>query len=119
MNATCRPDAITKVDAWDAGQDPICRGAPCLIQAWAPKAERTAPQGCTIALAYAQLAAHGLGLGSSGSGGINTAAQAHRPLMEALGLTAGLVSHARILLGYPAETFTRIPVRKPVDLTWL
>ena len=107
------------VDAWDAGHDPICRGAPCLVQAWAPKDERTAPQGCTIALAYAQLAAHGLGLGSSWSGGINTAAQAHRPLMEVLGLTAGLVSHGTILLGYPAETFTRIPVRKPADVTWL
>jgi nitroreductase/NAD-dependent dihydropyrimidine dehydrogenase PreA subunit len=107
------------VDAWDAGQDQICRGAPCLIQAWAPKDERTAPQGCTIALAYAQLAAHGLGLGSSWSGGINTATQAHRPLMQVLGLPEGTVSYGTILLGYPAETFTRIPVRQPPGVTWI
>lgn len=107
------------VDAWDAGQDQICRGAPCVIQAWAPKDERTAPQGCTLALGYAQLAAYSMGLGSSWSGGINTAAQAHRPLMETLGLTEGTVSYGTILLGYPAETFLRIPVRKPLNVTWI
>ncbi len=37
-------------DAWDSGQDHISRGAPCMIQAWAPKDERTAPQATTIAL---------------------------------------------------------------------
>jgi nitroreductase/NAD-dependent dihydropyrimidine dehydrogenase PreA subunit len=106
------------VQAWDAGQDQIARGAPCIMQAWAPKDERTAPQAATIALAYAQLAAHALGLGSSWSGGINTAGQAHPPLIEALGLPEGTVSYGTILLGYPAEAFTRIPVRKPLDVTW-
>jgi nitroreductase/NAD-dependent dihydropyrimidine dehydrogenase PreA subunit len=104
--------------AWDSGQDQISRGAPCFIQAWAPKDERTAPQAATIALAYAQLAAHALGLGSSWSGGINTAAQAYPPLVELLGLPEGIVSFGTILIGYPAETFLRIPVRKPVDVTW-
>lgn len=105
-------------NAWDAGQDQISRGAPCFIQAWAPKNERTAPQAATIGLAYAQLAAHALGLGSSWSGGINTAAQAYPPLVEMLGLPEGTVSYGTILLGYPAETFGRIPVRKPLDVTW-
>jgi len=104
--------------AWDEGEDQIARGAPCFIQAWAPKDERTAPQAATIGLAYAQLAAHALGLGSSWSGGINTAAQAYPPLIELLGLPKGTVSYGTILLGYPAETFLRIPVRKPVDVTW-
>jgi len=53
--------------AWDEGEDQIARGAPCFIQAWAPKNERTAPQAATIALAYAQLAAHALGLGAVGA----------------------------------------------------
>lgn len=105
-------------NAWDAGQDQISRGAPCFIQAWAPKDERTAAQAATIGLAYAQLAAHALGLGSSWSGGINTAAQAYPPLIELLGLPQGTVSFGTILLGYPAETFGRIPVRKPLDVTW-
>lgn len=105
--------------AWDSGQDQISRGAPCFIQAWAPKDERTAPQATTIALAYAQLSAHALGLGSSWSGGINTAAQAYPPLIELLGLPEGTVSYGTILLGYPAEAFTQIPVRKALDVTWL
>jgi nitroreductase/NAD-dependent dihydropyrimidine dehydrogenase PreA subunit len=105
--------------AWDEGEDQIARGAPCFIQAWAPKDERTAPQAATICLAYAQLAAHALGLGSSWSGGINTAAQMYPPLIELLGLPEGIVSFGTILLGYPAETFLLIPVRKPVDVTWI
>ncbi|MEE4239010.1 MAG: nitroreductase family protein [Anderseniella sp.] len=107
------------VNAWEAGQDQISRGAPCFIQAWAPKDERTAPQAATIGLAYAQLAAHALGLGSSWSGGINTAAQAHPPLIELLGLPEGVKSFGTILLGYSAETFTGIPTRKPLNVTWL
>jgi hypothetical protein len=41
-----------------------------------------------------------------------------RPL-DHLGLPEGTVSYGTILLGYPAETFTRIPVRKTPDVTWL
>jgi nitroreductase/NAD-dependent dihydropyrimidine dehydrogenase PreA subunit len=106
------------ISAWDEGEDQISRGAPCFIQAWAPKDERTAPQAATIALAYAQLVAHALGLGSSWSGGINTAAQAYPPLIKLLGLPEGTVSFGTILLGYPAETFLQVPVRKPPDVTW-
>jgi len=65
------------------------------------------------------LAAHALGLGSSWSGGINTAAQMHPPLIELLGLPKGTVSCGTILLGYPAETFGRMPARKPANVTWL
>jgi len=104
--------------AWDEGEDQIARGAPCFLQAWAPKDERTAPQAATIALAYAQLAAHALGLGSSWSGGINTAAQAYPPLIELLGVPEGNVSFGTILLGYPAETFLRIPKRQLPDVSW-
>jgi nitroreductase len=104
--------------AWDEGEDQISRGAPCFIQAWAPKDERTAPQAATIALAYAPLAAHALGLGSSWSGGINTAAHAHPPLVDLLGLPEGTVSFGTILLGYPPETFFRIPERKLPEVTW-
>ena len=56
--------------------------------------------------------------GSSWSGGINTAAQAYPPLVEMLGLPEGTVSYGTILLGYSAENFGRIPVRKPLNVTW-
>jgi nitroreductase/NAD-dependent dihydropyrimidine dehydrogenase PreA subunit len=106
------------VEAWDGGQDRISRGAPCVIIAGAPKDERTAAPAAMIAIAYAQVAAPGLGLGTTFTGSINTAAQSYPPLIELLGLPEGYVPYGTFVLGYPAEKFQRIPKRKPVDVTW-
>lgn len=107
------------IDSWDGGQDPICRGAPCIIMACAAKDERTAPPGAMIAIHQIQLAATALGLGTSYSGSINTASQGYPPLVELLGLPEGYVPHATCVIGYPAETYPRIPARRPVDVKWL
>jgi hypothetical protein len=40
-------------------------------------------------------------------------------LIKLRGLPESIVSFGTILLGYPAETFLRMPVRKDVDVTWL
>jgi nitroreductase/NAD-dependent dihydropyrimidine dehydrogenase PreA subunit len=106
------------VEAWDGGQDRISRGAPCVIIACAPKDERTAPPAAMIAIAYFQVAAPGLGLGTTFTGSINTAAQSYPPLIELLGLPEGHVPYGTFVLGYPAEKFQRIPKRKSVDVTW-
>lgn len=107
------------VHSWDGGVDRIARGAPCIIMAYAPKDERTAPPAAMIAIAHIQLAAPGLGLGSTFTGSINTAAQGYPPLMEVLGLPEGFIQFGTFVIGYPAEKYQRIPVRKPVDVTWL
>jgi nitroreductase len=106
------------VEAWDGGQDRISRGAPCVIVACAPKDERTAPPAAMIAIAYAQVAAPGLGLGTTFTGSINTAAQAYPPLIELLGLPEGHMPYGTFVLGYPAEKFQRVPRRKPIEVTW-
>jgi nitroreductase/NAD-dependent dihydropyrimidine dehydrogenase PreA subunit len=106
------------VEAWDGGQDRISRGAPCIIMAYAKKDERTAPPAAMIAIAYVQLAAPGLGLGATFTGSINTACQAHPPLIELLGIPEGCVPYGTFVMGYPAEKFHRIPTRKPLDVTW-
>jgi nitroreductase len=106
------------VETWEAGQDRIARGAPCIIQAWAPKDERTAPPAAMIAIHQIQLAAPGLGLGTTFTGSINTAAQACPPLIEALGIPAGSMAHGTFVIGYPAEKYQRVPARKPVDVIW-
>jgi hypothetical protein len=36
-----------------------------------------------------------------------------------LGLPEGYIPHATCVIGHPAEKYQRIPVRKPVDVTWL
>jgi len=106
------------VETWDAGQDRIARGAPCVIQAWAAKDERTAPPAAMIAIHQIQLAAPALGLGTTFTGSINTASQAFPPLIEALGIPAGSMAHGTFVIGYPAEQYHRIPARKPVDVAW-
>ena len=106
------------VDPWEAGQDRISREAPCVILAYANKDERTAPPAAMIAIAQIQLGAPALGLGTTFTGSINTAAQAYPPLIEALGLPEGNIPFGTFVIGYPAEKYQRIPVRRPVDVTW-
>lgn len=104
------------VGPWQAGNDSISRGAPCIIQAYAPKDERTAAPSATIAIAHIQLAAPVLGLGTVFTGIINTACQSYPPLFEAMGIPAGCIPYGTFVIGYPAEKYQRIPTRKPVDV---
>ncbi len=71
-----------------------------------------------IAIAYIQLAATGLGLGTTFTGSINTAAQGYPPLTGLLGIPEGYAPFGTFAIGYPAETYLRIPVRNPVDIIW-
>ena len=84
----------------------------------APKDERTAPPAAMIAIAQIRLAAPALGLGTTFTGSINTAAQAYPPLIKLLGIPEGYMAYGTFVIGYPAEKYQRIPVRKPVDVTW-
>jgi nitroreductase/NAD-dependent dihydropyrimidine dehydrogenase PreA subunit len=106
------------VNSWDGGKDRISRGAPCIMMAYAPKDERTAPPASMIAIAHIQLAAPGLGLGSTFTGSIHTTAQGYPPLMQLLSLPEGFIPFGTFVIGYPAEKYQRIPVRRPVDVTW-
>jgi len=107
------------VSAWDGNDDRITRGAPCIIMACAPKDERTAPPAAMIAIAQIQLAAPALGLGTTFTGSINTAAQGYPPMIEMLGITEGYIPFGTFVIGYPAERYLRIPTRKPVDAKWI
>jgi len=106
------------VEPWNEGSDRISRGAPCIIVACAPKDERTAAPAAMIAIAHIQLAATGLGLGTTFTGSINTASQGYPQLTEALGVPEGYIPYGTFVIGYPAETYLRIPVRNPVDIIW-
>lgn len=107
------------VEPWEVGKDKISRGAPCIIMACAPKDERTAPPAAMIGIHQIQMAAPALGLGTSFTGSINTAAQGYPPLTKLLGIPEGYIPFGTFLMGYPAERYLRIPIRKPVDVTWI
>jgi nitroreductase/NAD-dependent dihydropyrimidine dehydrogenase PreA subunit len=106
------------VAGWDAGADPICRHAPHLVVAHAPKADPTAPSACTLALAYLELAAPSFGLGACWAGYVHMAALSWPPLQEALALPAGEQFCGGIMLGEPRHRYHRLPDRREPDITW-
>jgi nitroreductase len=71
-----------------------------------------------IAVAHIQLAAPALGLGTTFTGTINTACQSYPPLIKMMGLPEGFFPYGTTVIGYPAETYLRIPKRNPTDVTW-
>jgi len=106
------------VAAWDAGRDLICRGAPHLIVAHAPKDDSTAPSACTLALAYLELAAPSHGLGACWAGYLHMGALHWKPLQEALALPAGDVFNGALLVGEPRHRYHRLPTRREPVITW-
>jgi nitroreductase/NAD-dependent dihydropyrimidine dehydrogenase PreA subunit len=106
------------VSAWHAGKDRICRGAPHVLVAHAPKDERTAPAACTIALAYLELAAPAFGLGACWAGYFNAAANFWPPMAEALDLPLGHVSFGAMMVGRPKFNYPRMPLRNEPKTIW-
>lgn len=106
------------VAAWDAGRDLICRAAPHLIVAHAPKDDVTAPSACTLALAYLELAAPSHGLGACWAGYLHMAALHWQPLREALALPGGDVFSGAMMVGEPRYRYYRLPARREPSITW-
>ena len=106
-------------EPWELGVDSISRGAPCLIVAYAPANDRSAMATAMIAIHQIQLAAPALGLGTTYTGIINTAAKMYAPLMDLLKIPDGFIPYGSSVIGYPAERYLRIPTRKPVDVKWI
>lgn len=106
------------IDAWERGVDSVCRAAPHLIVAHAPKDDRTAPAACTIALAHLELAAPSFGLGVCWAGYFNAAASVWPPLREVLELPQGHASLGALMIGFPKYTYYRLPLRNAPVITW-
>jgi nitroreductase len=108
----------TTLERWTKGEDVILRNAPMLIVAYAEIDSRMAPASCCIALSHLELAASMRGLGACWAGYFNTAANAFAPLQKLLAFPEGYVSYGAMMLGYPQFTYSRIPKRKDVHITW-
>ena len=102
----------------EGGEDVVLRGAPTLIVAHAAKTDMMAPQTCTIALAYLELAATGMGLGGCWAGYFNAAMNSFPPMKKALGLPDGHQSFGAMMLGTPKFRYHRLPARKTPSITW-
>jgi nitroreductase/NAD-dependent dihydropyrimidine dehydrogenase PreA subunit len=106
------------VALWDGGKDPICRNAPHLIIAHAAENARLAQVDCILALAYAELIALPLGLGTTWAGYVMTATTFYPPLMKALNLPEGHKCFGVMMVGYPKLKFVRMPLRNPPVVAW-
>ncbi|MBF0531115.1 MAG: nitroreductase family protein, partial [Deltaproteobacteria bacterium] len=106
------------IAAWGEGMDAICRHAPHLIVAHAPKDNPLAPSSGTIALTWLELAAHSLGLGACWAGFVNAAATFYPPMLKALALPSGHQCLGVMMIGYPKYKYQRLPLRNVPRITW-
>lgn len=106
------------LSAWERGEDPVCRGAPHLVVAFAHDEQRGAPVDCTIALSYLELAAHARGLGACWAGFVMMGLGGSEAVRQALGLPPRHRAHGAMMLGRPAERYYRIPKRNSAKVLW-
>jgi nitroreductase/Pyruvate/2-oxoacid:ferredoxin oxidoreductase delta subunit len=106
------------VTAWEQGIDIISRGAPTLVMTHAPKDYGLAQVDCTSALAYFDLTAPTLGLGTCWAGFFMIALTQYQPLVDALGLPDGHGVFGAMMTGYPKFKYKRLVPRKAPNITW-
>jgi nitroreductase/NAD-dependent dihydropyrimidine dehydrogenase PreA subunit len=106
------------VTAWEAGKDPVLRGAPALVIAHAPQAYPLAQVDCTAALTFLDLAAPTVGLGACWAGFFMMAAAQWPPLREAIALPDGHLCCGALMVGYPKYEYHRLPTRKDALVSW-
>lgn len=106
------------IEEWERRTDRIFRGAPHLIIAHAPARDHYAAENCAGALAYLELAAYAMGLGSCWAGYFTTAARAYQPLKERLTLPQGHSCFGAAMVGYPKHRYYRIPLRNKPVIEW-
>jgi nitroreductase/NAD-dependent dihydropyrimidine dehydrogenase PreA subunit len=106
------------LEAEARGEDRILRGAPHLIVVHAPKDNRFAPVAAPTALAYLELAAPSLGLGTCWAGYFTTAAKVFAPLQEVLRLPEGHEVFGAVMVGYTATRYAKMPLRQEPRVTW-
>ena len=103
----------------EQGKDSILRDAPCLIVAHAAANFARGRENSLFALAYAELYAPALGLGSCWAGLMEAAIFAGAPMLQLLGLPADRQFTGAIMLGYPTVQFHRLPDRKPLEIMFM
>jgi nitroreductase len=102
------------------GSDVILRGAPCLVVATAAKQLLGRGRDNThFSLAYAELYAPAIGLGTCWAGFFEAcAASGYQPLLDLLGLPEAAAVTGGLMVGYPRYTYQRLVDRNRLQVTW-
>jgi len=106
------------VGAWDMGYNSVTWSAPALVLASAPEQAVSGMVDVTLALAYLELAAPKLGLGTCWAGLVNGAVKSSPAVAEAAGLPEGHAHHYAMMAGYPKRRYRRVPERNAPRITW-
>jgi len=104
------------IAAWDAGQDPILRGAPAFIVAYGEPGFTT---NGVLAMSYIDLMAFALDLGACFGGYFTTAINSDPNLKQKLGIPRELAAAATLMIGYPRFKYQRVPPRKAAKAKWV
>lgn len=102
------------------GQDVVLRGAPCLVVTIVDKNFLpTGRDNTHFSLAYAELYAPSLGLGTCWAGFFEACAAAgYQPLLDLLNLPDNVSVTGGIMVGYPRFVHKRLVNRNPLQITW-
>ncbi len=103
----------------DLGRDMFLQGAPAVVLTYAEAENLIARTDCVIAMSYFDLAATTIGLGCCWAGFMMMASVSYPDMVKVLGLPEGYSPFAALMVGYPQYRYTRIPARKPGQITWL
>jgi nitroreductase/NAD-dependent dihydropyrimidine dehydrogenase PreA subunit len=114
-------DSDVIVDLWEKGEDSIFRGAPHLVIIYGPslaEGPRVPKTQFTINMTFLELAAYARGLATVWNGFLMVAWELWPPMAEVVKLPEGQVLHAAMGVGYPKNTYQRIPLRNKPEITW-
>lgn len=101
------------------GKDVILRDAPALVIATAPKGFAMGHDNSRYSLAYVELYAPSLGLGSCWAGFFEMCAASGYPeLYKVLGIDEGIMITGAIMVGYPNYKYRRLVDRNPLQVSW-
>lgn len=106
------------VDRWSTGYDGVLRTAQTLIVPSASKENANGLVDLSIALAYLELAALPLGVGTCWAGLLRGAMLATPKLVESMGLPEGHTWYYPMMIGYPKFKYYRLPERKAPVIHW-
>ena len=101
------------------GIDVILRNAPCFILALSEKNFARGRDNTHFSLAYAELFASSLGLGTCYTGLVEACARSgYQPLLKVLNIPEELIVTGGIIVGYPKYSYKRLVDRAPLKVTW-
>jgi nitroreductase len=102
------------------GQDVVLRDAPCLVVAMVDQNFLSIGRdNAHFTLAYAELYAPSIGLGTCWAGFFNAcAASGYQAMLNILKLPENMCVTGGLMVGYPLFTYRRLVDRNPLQFTW-